>query len=100
MRDYIERETVLKIIGEPGPFDFEGKRIRFEVATVPGMVIKKKIKLRRKCSRWLDGYLGDLPIQICERCKTFFPLAYTGGGHKYCPACGARMNLGGGDDGK
>lgn len=100
MRDYIERETVLKIIGEPGPFDYEGKRIRFEVSTVPGRVIPKKAKLKRKRSRWIDGYLDDMPVQICERCGTFFPLAYTGGGHKYCPACGARMDLGGENDGK
>lgn len=37
-----------------------------------------------------------MPIQACNLCKTFYPLAYTGGGHRFCPNCGARMK--GADD--
>lgn len=45
---------------------------------------------------WVDAEIplesGDtMPIQVCNLCKTFYPLAYTGGGHRFCPNCGAKM---------
>ena len=47
---------------------------------------------KRKC---IDAVIpndnGGLPVQVCDQCNTFFPLAYTGGGHRFCPNCGARM---------
>lgn len=45
--------------------------------------------------QWLDALVIDLPTQLCDQCNTFFPLAYTGGGHRYCPNCGAKMDGGG-----
>lgn len=49
----------------------------------------------RKTGRWIDAVLpndnGGLPVQVCDQCNTFFPLAYTGGGHNFCPNCGADM---------
>ena len=49
----------------------------------------------RKKGRWIDAVLpndsGGLQVQVCDQCNTFFPLAYTGGGHKFCPNCGADM---------
>ncbi len=44
-----------------------------------------------KTGHWIDIMVGDMPAQACDQCKTFYPLAYTGGGHKYCPNCGAKM---------
>lgn len=44
-----------------------------------------------KMGRWIDIMVGDVPAQACDQCNTFYPLAYTGGGHKYCPNCGAKM---------
>ena len=45
--------------------------------------------------QWIDAVIpndnGGLPVQVCDQCNTFFPLAYTGGGHSFCPHCGARM---------
>ena len=46
--------------------------------------------------RWIDAEIqlesgGSMPIQACSLCKTFYPLAYTGGGHRFCPNCGAKM---------
>ena len=54
-----------------------------------------------KRGEWVDAEIplesGDtMPIQVCNLCKTFYPLAYTGGGHRFCPNCGARMK--GADD--
>ena len=56
----------------------------------------------RPQGEWVDAEIplesGDtMPIQVCNLCKTFYPLAYTGGGHRFCPNCGARM-LKGADD--
>lgn len=42
---------------------------------------------------WIDGAVGDMPVQVCSKCNTFFPLAYTGGGHRYCPNCGKPMKI-------
>lgn len=46
---------------------------------------------------WIDAVIpndnGGLPVQVCDQCNTFFPLAYTGGGHLYCPNCGAKMEV-------
>lgn len=56
------------------------------------------IEPERKTGKWIDAVLpndnGGLPVQVCDQCNTFFPLAYTGGGHHYCPNCGARMEGG------
>jgi hypothetical protein len=46
-----------------------------------------------KNGKWFDAMIGELPVQVCDQCSTFFPLAYTGGGHHYCPNCGAKMDL-------
>ena len=52
----------------------------------------------RKTGRWIDAVIpndnGGLPAQVCDQCNTFFPLAYTGGWHRYCPNCGADMREG------
>ena len=58
----------------------------------------------RPQGEWIDAEIplesgGSMPIQACNLCKTFYPLAYTGGGHRFCPNCGARM-LKGADDGR
>ena len=51
----------------------------------------------RKTGKWTDAVLpndnGGLPVQVCDQCNTFFPLAYTGGGHRFCPSCGAKMEV-------
>jgi PHP family Zn ribbon phosphoesterase len=44
-----------------------------------------------KIGHWIDIMVGDMPAQVCDQCKTFYPLSYTGGGHNYCPSCGSRM---------
>ena len=48
-----------------------------------------------KVGKWIDDVIENedtnLPIQACSICKTFYPLSYTGGGHNYCPNCGAKM---------
>ena len=51
---------------------------------------------RRPQGEWIDAEIplesgGSMPIQVCNLCKTFYPLAYTGGGHRFCPNCGASM---------
>ena len=33
----------------------------------------------------------SLPVVVCDQCNTFFPVAYAGAGHHYCPNCGRRM---------
>lgn len=33
----------------------------------------------------IDIMVGDMPAQACDQCNVFYPLAYTGGGHKFLP---------------
>ena len=53
------------------------------------------IDIEPKQGKWIDAEIrhedGVLPIQVCSECKTFYPLEYTGGGHHFCPNCGASM---------
>ena len=54
------------------------------------------VEVEPKQGEWVDAEIplesGDtMPIQVCNLCKTFYPLAYTGGGHRFCPNCGAKM---------
>ena len=49
-----------------------------------------------KTGRWIDHEIplesgGAMPIQVCNLCSTFYPLAHTGGGYHFCPNCGADM---------
>ena len=56
----------------------------------------------RQTGKWIDAVIpndnGGLPVQVCDQCNTFYPLAYTGGGHRFCPNCGAQMIEGGESD--
>ena len=63
--------------------------------------VKKGASTNRPQGEWIYAEIpsesgGAMPIQACSLCKTFYPLAYTGGGHRFCPNCGARMK--GADD--
>jgi len=63
--------------------------------------IKAIPSANRPQGEWIDAEIplesgGSMPIQACSLCKTFYPLAYTGGGHRFCPNCGCRMK--GADD--
>ena len=56
----------------------------------------EKGKADRPQGEWIDAEIplesgGSMPIQACNLCKTFYPLEYTGGGHRFCPNCGAKM---------
>ena len=47
---------------------------------------------------WIDDVISDdnrdnIPIQVCPKCNTFFPLSQTGGGHHFCPACGQKFKV-------
>ena len=87
MNDLISRKAALSEIGRSL---FVGEAYR-KVRQIP---IEKP---EQKKGRWIDAILpsdnGDLPVQVCDQCNTFFPLMYTGGGHNYCPNCGARMEV-------
>lgn len=43
---------------------------------------------------WIDAVIpndsGGLPVIVCDKCNTFFPLQF-GDGHNFCPQCGADM---------
>ena len=58
-------------------------------------VLKAQPTVQPKCGKWIDAVIpndnGGLQVQVCDQCNTFFPLAYTGGGHHFCPNCGADM---------
>ena len=48
---------------------------------------------KQRTGKWIDVDVMGVPAQACDQCNTFFLLAYTGGGHHYCPNCGAKMEV-------
>lgn len=62
-----------------------------DVVNVEDIEDLPSVKPQEPTGHWIDIMVGDMPAQACDRCNTFYPLAYTGGGHKYCPNCGANM---------
>ena len=91
MSDLIRREDAIKALYK---YSFVSKDIiEREINAIPSA--------DRPQGEWVDAEIplesGDtMPIQVCNLCKTFYPLAYTGGGHRFCPNCGADMK--GADD--
>ena len=99
MEDLIKRSDAIEAVWKPQVkpneliFDALKTAIESEINNVPSA--------DRPQGKWIDAEIplesgGSMPIQVCNLCKTFYPLAYTGGGHRFCPNCGARMK--GADD--
>ena len=48
----------------------------------------------RKKGHWIDAVIpndsGGLPVIVCDKCNTFFPLQF-GASHNFYPNCGADM---------
>ena len=85
--DLIKRSDALSAAGDMSYIAFE---IRRKIRMIPSVS-------NRPQGEWLDYEIpledgGAMPIQACSLCKTFYPLAYTGGGHRFCPNCGAKMS--------
>ena len=92
--DLISRQWLMECVNE-GWIKFEtekdkNKFIHLVRDTAPSA------QPERKKGEWIDAVLpndsGGLQVQVCDQCNTFFPLAYTGGGHNFCPNCGAKMD--------
>lgn len=99
MRDTIYREDAIKAIKDNSfalgddYMEINGYGAIDDIRALPSA--------DRPRGEWIDAEIplesgGSMPIQVCNLCKTFYPLAYTGGGHRFCPNCGARMK--GADD--
>ncbi len=93
MDDLIRRSDAIKAVEERSFAVRDSYTVKAIIRNVPSA--------DRPRGEWVDAEIplesGDtMPIQVCNLCKTFYPLAYTGGGHRFCPNCGARMK--GADD--
>lgn len=90
MNDLISRQAVFDIIDD--------LRDRMTVEGYWSMVERVKAlpsaQPERKTGHWIDAVIpndsGGLPVIVCDKCNTFFPLQF-GDGHNFCPNCGARM---------
>ena len=104
--DLIKRSDAIKIMA--CEMYAEAQSQGYEVDSIEDFMPEAKawlndapsIDIEPKRGKWIDAEIrhedGVLPIQVCSECKTFYPLEYTGGGHRFCPNCGARMK--GADD--
>ena len=97
----IKRSDAIKAVSK---VDDYGDGIGFEVRSHCLVELELVPSADRPQGEWIDAEIplesgGSMPIQACNLCKTFYPLAYTGGGHRFCPNCGARMK-GADDDSK
>ena len=96
--DLIKRSDAIRAVSK---VDDYGDGIGFEVRSHCLVELELVPSADRPQGEWVDAEIplesgGSMPIQVCNLCKTFYPLAYTGGGHRFCPNCGARMK--GADD--
>lgn len=95
--DCISRQVVKEMLTEtwtkymPMELDINLSFVLDKISALPSVTPKPKI------GKWIDDVIENedtnLPIQVCSICKTFYPLSYTGGGHNYCPNCGAKMEV-------
>ena len=89
MSDLISRQAAIEKISETIWDTAVANDVKTILKELPSVTPK------RKTGKWIDAVIpndnGGLPVQVCDQCNTFFPLAYTGGGHRFCPNCGARM---------
>jgi hypothetical protein len=83
--DAVSRAAVLDIFADNADATRPYSKTWEEVKALPS------VNPQPKTGKWIDIMVGDMPAQACDQCNTFYPLAYTGGGHKYCPNCGCRM---------
>lgn len=95
MKDTIYREDAIKAINLRARIPHDIASVQY--ASMAINAICSVPSADRPQGEWLDYEIpsedgGAMPIQVCSLCKTFYPLAYTGGGHRFCPNCGARMN--------
>jgi hypothetical protein len=104
---YVERDDILELLEQEPCEDCisrQGAIIQLSHNKTGGddcdVIIQKDIETIKalpsvtpqpKVGHWIDIMVGDMPAQVCDQCKTFYPLSYTGGGHNYCPSCGSRM---------
>lgn len=89
-KDTIYREDAIKTLTENVMFEFTEDE-EWAITCLQNLP-----SADRPQGEWLDYEMpledgGAMPIQVCNLCKTFYPLAYTGGGHRFCPNCGAEM---------
>lgn len=93
MSDLIKRADAIKAI-EDLPNAYNGWSDTYDKAYVIG-TLEEVPTVEPKQGKWIDAEIrhedGVLPIQVCSECKTFYPLEYTGGGHRFCPNCGCAM---------
>lgn len=96
MSDYIDRQKAIEVCDW---YEHEFVECEYAIRLVADDLKKLPSADAEpvKHGRWIDAEIqlesgGSMPIQACSLCKTFYPLAYTGGGHRFCPNCGARMD--------
>ena len=86
MTDYIERETLLEAISKVGGSPLSEWNTAGVVSLVANQPAADVAPVRR--GRWLDGVEGSM-LRICSLC------GFTAGApsHRFCPACGAKMEV-------
>lgn len=95
--DLISRQEVIQAIGNERVWvdeNIQNPQHHYHMmneATRILSIIGNLPSVQPKTGQWVEIMVGDMPAQACNQCKTFYPLAYTGGGHQYCPNCGAKM---------
>jgi len=89
--DLISRSWLLDVFEHFVPWDTEKDRNRaiHHVRELAPSAQPERIK-----GHWIDAVIpndsGGLPVIVCDKCHTFFPLQF-GDGHNFCPHCGADM---------
>ena len=100
--DLISRQAAIDALGEEPPVWYDGEdeiaerdQWRRDVAAIKALPSAEPERIN---GHWIDAVIpndsGGLPVIVCDKCNTFFPLQF-GDGHNFCPNCGADMREGG-----
>ena len=93
MSDLIDRQAVIEALWKP-QIKPDAEIFHALRAAQQSLVEQlPSVQPKRKTGKWIDAQIEGLNVQVCNQCKTFYPLAYMAVGHSYCPHCGAKMEV-------
>ena len=91
MKEYIEREMLLELYDNTDELNIDNFHVPIEVVRQnildqPAADVKEVVH-----AEWLGKPLGGFATVRCSNCKNVF--SENSGRWRYCPSCGAKMDL-------
>jgi len=99
MEKYIDADALLKIVlenhyllrianGNSTDYGMFTNGIRQAIDETPAAPVRREVH-----AAWVDDMYFDEPVTRCSNCRHGFAKGHKAERFKYCPECGARMDL-------